>query len=161
MTKVASKHSLMPTPERGQHGETIKIIETAQAGVVVAKVGYDDSFKFYYRRGMLGSGVNANHRYQVGLGWRQDWSATGREPSVVGMYGEWMPGTGDAGSASVGAIAAERRYSRAASRLAKAGLLDLMLSIAVMGDPVCGHWRKRGRHMERLREGLDMLKKIY
>ena len=80
---------------------------------------------------------------------------------MVGLYGEFVPGTGHADSWSTVRLGAERRWNSGATRLAKAGLLDLCLSIVVMGVPVCGHWRKRGRHMTRLREGLDILRRVY
>ncbi len=149
----------LPPPERGQHGEEIELIETSQAGIMVARVENADALRFYFKRGSLGHGRSGEDRYMAGMWWRLDFAASGREPSVVGQISERIPGGGDDWSQIK--IDANRRYERAAATLAKAGLLDLLLSVAAFGQPICGHWRKRGRHMTRLREGLDILRNRY
>ncbi len=152
----------LPPPERGQHGDVIDMIETPVAGVLVARVRPSDAFHRYWKLGVLGHGQDAESRWQSGMGWRQDFHATGREPSVTALYGEWIAGTGQTEAWSEIRQAAERRYSKAATKLVEAGnLLDLLMSVAIMGNPICGHWRRRGKQMTRLREGLDVLRKVY
>ncbi len=162
--KKEPQYSALPPPERGQssHGDVIDMIETPVAGVLVAQVRPSDAFHRYWKLGVFGSGPDAESRWQSGMAWRQDYHMTGREPAVTAKYGEWIAGTGQGEAWSEIRKGAERRYSKAASRLVEAdGLLDLLLSVAVMGNPICGHWRRRGKQMTRLREGLDVLRKVY
>jgi len=157
--KKESQYAELPPPERGQHGE-IELLETSVAGVMVAraKVENSDALHFLWKHGQLGDTKGEGEdRWQAGMAFRLAFHVSGREPSVTGQIGERIPGGDDDWSQM--RIDANRRYESSAVLLASRGLLDLLLSVAVMGNPICGHWRKSGRHMVRLREGLDILRK--
>jgi len=150
----------LPPIHRGSHDE-IEMLETTVAGVMVARAKLEnrDALHYLWKHGHLSDDKNeAEELWQAGMAFRLAFHVSGREPGVTGMLGEHIPGGGD-DSWSQMRIDANGRYERAASRLAAHGLLDLLLSVAVMGNPICGHWRKSGRHMVRLREGLDILRK--
>ena len=153
MTKPG-KDLILPPSERGQH-DALELIETAQAGVMRARVKWErrDALLVYYHLGHLGRGDVRETRFNAAMKFRLDWYALGKEPRVTARYADFINAAGSPETWSDIRTRAARRYDRAALALGRRGLLALVVEVACQGE-----FKGRGR-MKRLLQGLDILAK--
>ncbi len=87
----------------------------------------------------------------AGLLFRLSWYGAGKEPSLISAYADFIDREGARESWGERRLRAEKRYNKAARRLAKKGLLDIAISCICRGENV-----GKGRVVW-LRQALDLL----
>ncbi len=145
---------ILPPIEREKH-DKIELIETAQAGVMRARVKWErrDALLVYYNLGHLGKGDIRETRFNAAMKFRLDWYALGKEPRVTARYADFINAVGSPEAWNDIRERAGRRYDRAALALGSKGLLLLVIEVACQGE-----FKARGC-MKRLVRGLDILAK--
>ncbi len=152
--------TILPTQERAKHDE-LEIQDWREAGIesgqVRVRVKYElkDALFFYRNAGHLGRGNVAETRWGAGMSLRLDYRACGRDKAVIAMYGEFIQGTGQDDAWGDIREAAERRYGKVSRKLADAGLLALIITVACEGTAA-----GRGK-MGQVCRGLDIVAKCY
>ncbi len=142
------QEATLPPPERGQH-DRITLLETPVAGVMVARADLDrrDALLVYTRLRLI-----TEDQFTAGMLFRLDWYALHKEQRVISAYADYidMGGNGEWWNEIAGK--AQKRYDKAARRLAGKGLLDIAITCICWGEKV-----GKGR-IKRLRQALDLLR---
>ena len=137
------------TAERHKKGDDIELIETAAAGVKVARGVTASVLHTYCHRNQIGP-----RQFEAGQLLYRDWRGSGREPSVIASY---ATKTDPANDVTERAAAAWQRYTRAMEAVPKT-LRDLCVHVCLL-DNSAGSWIMRARNRP-AREGISLLRVV-
>lgn len=144
--------AIAPTPERLAKDVIVRV-ETDDAGVFAHQVQIPHALEMYRARKLLGSGDQANVRYDAGCKLRDSFELAGLHQKVIGAYSEMVSrGSIQIQHIRLGAYEAWIRAMRAVGYVA----VDEVYDVCCLGLAL-----KARERLEILRRGLDVLAAHY